>query len=324
MINPLSLVAAAVAVVVGIRCAILGCKRPASSSSVEIAPGVRMPLVLNGMSTDHGLWLASGGRGIDTAFLYGDELQRHVASGIAASGVEREEVFVTIKVNCCPTDRCSRFCAHPPRPTSAPPMSVYNGSEMLEHSLAMTGQRYVDLALLHFPCSSWDDTLAMYRDLEAARDRGLARAIGVSNFNASALKRLLRHARTKPAVVQNALSVAGHPAPHRGEGTACSEGAPLYGSDDATLRFARRHRITFAAYSPLGSISRVDVLGHPVVREVAAAHGKTPAQVALKWLVQQGIAAVTNTARPKHAAEALDLGSFTLSAREMRALSKAR
>jgi diketogulonate reductase-like aldo/keto reductase len=51
-------------------------------------------------------------------------------------------------------------------------MSVYNGSEMLEHSLAMTGQRYVDLALLHFPCSSWDDTLAMYRDLEAARDRG--------------------------------------------------------------------------------------------------------------------------------------------------------
>jgi len=152
----------------------------------------------------------------------------------------------------------------------------------------------------------------------------LARAIGVSNFNASALKRLLRHARTKPAVVQNALSVAGHPAPHRGEGTACSEGAPLYGSDDATLRFARRHRITFAAYSPLGSISRVDVLGHPVVREVAAAHGKTPAQVALKWLVQQGIAAVTNTARPKHAAEALDLGSFTLSAREMRALSKAR
>ena len=43
---------------------------------------------------------------------------------------------------------------------------------MLEHSLAMTGQRYVDLALLHFPCSSWDGTLAMYRDLEAARDRG--------------------------------------------------------------------------------------------------------------------------------------------------------
>ena len=144
MINPLSLVAAAVAVVVGIRCAILGCKRPASSSSVEIAPGVRMPLVFNGMSTDHGLWLASGGRGIDTAFLYGDELQRHVASGIAASGVEREEVFVTTKVNCCPTDRCSRFCAHPPRPTSAPPMSVHNGSEMLKHSLAMTGQRYVD------------------------------------------------------------------------------------------------------------------------------------------------------------------------------------
>ena len=259
MINPLSLVAAAVAVVVGIRCAILGCKGPASSSSVEIAPCVRMPLVFNGMSTDHGLWLASGGRCIDTAYLYGDELQRHVASGIAASGVEREEVFVTTKVNCCPTDRCSRFCAHPPRPTSAPPMSVHNGSEMLKHSLAMTGQRYVDPPLR-----------------AAAQDR---------------LRRLLA------ARVDQQSRRAQPPCRPRG------------------CRGARED-------AGAGRLVGVPCPTPTHVHDASICHP----QVALKWLVQQGIAAVTNTARPKHAAEpeALDLGSFTLSAREMRARRKVR
>ncbi len=86
----------------------------------------------------------------------------------------------------------------------------------------------------------------------------------------------------------------------------------------------RRHGIAFSAYSPLGSISKVSVLSQPSVATAAAAHGKSRAQVALKWLTQQQIAAVTSTSRPKHAMEALDLGSFRLTRREMRELGAAR
>ena len=66
------------------------------------------------------------------------------------------------------------------------------------------------------------------------------------------------------------------------------------------------------------------MLRQPAVRDAAAAHGKSAAQVALKWLVQQGIAAVTSTSSPKHALEVLDIWDFTLSRSEMRRLAAAR
>ena len=74
----------------------------------------------------------------------------------------------------------------------------------------------------------------------------------------------------------------------------------------------------------IGSISKVRVLDQPAVRAAALAHGKTAAQVALKWCVQQRIAAVTSTSNPKHVLEALDLASFTLTRRQMRALTAAQ
>lgn len=291
---------------------------------IEIAKGVHMPLVLNGITDDHGVWLALGGRGIDSGFLYGDEQQRQVGDAIRDSGVAREDIFLVTKVNCCPTARCSRFCARPPFPNAAPPMAVHNATEMLEHSLKVLGQPYADLVLMHFPCTDFHDTAATWAALEAAHARGWARAIGLSNVNASLLRRLLRVAKVKPAVVQNAFSIAGHPPAHRGAAGPCQEGDPLYGSDDETLSFCRRRGITFSAYSPLGSISKVNVLEQPAVRAAAAAHSKSTAQVALKWLVQQRVAAVTSTSRPKHILEALDLSSFTLTRAEMRALWAAR
>ena len=117
---------------------------------------------------------------------------------------------------------------------------------------------FVDLALLHFPCSRFEDTLRAYKVLVDARDRGLTRAIGVSNFNASLLQALLDaveapslgRAGARPAVVQNAFSVAGHPAKHDGVGNACLEGSRLYGSTDETLELAQREGIVFQAYSP--------------------------------------------------------------------------
>lgn len=81
-------------------------------------------------------------------------------------------------------------------------------------------------------------------------------AVGVSNFNASLLRRLLRVARVKPAVVQNAFSVAGHPPAHEGAASPCQEGAPLYGSDMETLALCRKKKIAFSAYSPLCAARR--------------------------------------------------------------------
>ena len=278
-------------------------------STIEIATGVHMPLLFQGITKDHGVWLSLGGRGIDTAFLYGDEQQAEVGRAMAESiesGVPREEIFLLTKVNCCPTRRCSSFCKEPPFANSADAMAVHNATAQLEHSLHLLQQPYADAVLMHFPCADFRDTLDMWRQLEAVKARGWARAIGVSNFNASLLARLLKEARVKPALVQNAFSVAGHPPTHLGRAGPCEEGSPLYGSDDETLRFCRRRRIAFSAYSPLGGISKVEVLSQPAVVSAAAAHGKSPAQVALRWLTQQRIAAVTTSSSPRHAMEALE------------------
>ena len=92
--------------------------------------------------------------------------------------------------------------------------------------------------------------------------------------------------------------------------------------DAASIRDAvTEHGVAFAAYSPLGHISQVEVLGQPKVQAVAARLGRSPAQVAMRWLVQQGIPVVTGTANPAHAKEALDLFGWRLSDKDMRELA---
>ena len=88
-----------------------------------------------------------------------------------------------------------------------------------------------------------------------------------------------------------------------------------------TVEACKEHGVAFAAYSPLGHISQVEVLGQPKVQAVAARLGRSPAQVAMRWLVQQGIPVVTGTANPAHAKEALDLFGWRLSDRDMRELA---
>ena len=74
--------------------------RRSEPTTIEISPGVHMPLIFNGISNNPGMWLGRGGRGIDTAFLYGDDQQRRVGRAIAESGLPRSEIFLTTKVNC--------------------------------------------------------------------------------------------------------------------------------------------------------------------------------------------------------------------------------
>ena len=89
---------------------------------------------------------------------------------------------------------------------------------------------------------------------------------------------------------------------------------------DATLAKCRQKGITYSAYSPLGGLTSVDVLTNPTVVSIGKAHGKSSAQVALRWVTQQGIVPVTASTKASHLASDLDIFDFTLSEAEMAAL----
>ena len=95
----------------------------------------------------------------------------------------------------------------------------------------------------------------------------------------------------------------------------------MYGSTDETLKVAQDKGIVFQAYSPLGGVSNVDVLGRREVRRIAEKYGRTPAQVAARWLIQQRVGAVSATAHPAHASELLDVARFRLADADMAVLS---
>ena len=154
-------------------------------------------------------------------------------------------------------------------------------------------------------------------DLRASYDvanvTGKVRAVGLSNFGADELEALLamKDLSVRPALVQNGFSAvkAGHP-----------EAGSWGGRDMRAFRKCVAEGITFSAYSPLGEWTKVDVLGDPTVNAIAKAHGKSPAQVALRWLVQQGIVVVTATGSAAHAAGDFQIFDFRLTDAEMAAL----
>ena len=278
--------------------------------SIIIAPGVTMPLAnLGGVSSrpsNYSAWLSLGGRGLDTALTYGDATQQAVAAALSATTVKRSEIFVTSKVPCChsfPIPGLSHDCGTP----------EFNGTALhsIQEDVAILGK--LDLVLLHWPCSTLEGTLAAYADLEKALELGLTRAIGVSNFNATTLAAMLPKVKTQPAVNQCGHSVGAHNASHN----------PTLGGDDATVAFCAAHNIAYSAYSPLGGLNGLDIFNNPTVKRIATAHSVSPAQVALRWLIQQDppISIVTAADTPEYCAEDMDLFSFELTAAEMATLA---
>ena len=210
--------------------------------------------------------LELGYRHIDTARMYRNEAE--VGAAIAASGVDRGEVFLTTKVS--PTD------FEPSRLKAA-----------AEDSLRSLGTDYVDLLLLHWP----SDSVPLERTLEAMRElqeAGRIRHPGVSNFPAAMLERALE---ILPLLADQ---VEYHP--FRGQ--------------DALLRVARARDVMVTAYSPLalGRAAR-----HPVLAEIGDEHGKSAAQVALRWLIEQPqVTAVPKAASHERRRENLDVFDFEL------------
>jgi diketogulonate reductase-like aldo/keto reductase len=264
-------------------------------NSVEIAPGVTMPVVnLGGVSSkpsNYTAFLSIGGVGLDAAFQYGAATQEKLGKAVKTSSLPRSNIFITTKIPCCPMfpPWTSPLCNN---------TGPANASGWIKGDLGQLGVAYVDLILLHMPCDTMEHTMAAYGALEKMHKAGFARAIGVSNFNVSMMQKILARATTRPAVNQCGYSIAAH------NGSAFP-GGMMIGRDDATryvyssrsktaavscvylademfLRnrgFCTQNGVTYQAYSPLGGLSGVDVLGNPTVKSIAAAHNVSAAQV---------------------------------------------
>ena len=220
--------------------------------------------------------LEIGYRHIDTAERYGNE--REVSAAIAASGIARDDLFVT---------------------TKAWPENIGSGDlqRAAEASLERLGFSHADLYLIHWP----NPAIPLAESLAAlaeVKSRGLARAVGVSNFPASMLQEAIRLSPVPLALNQ----VEMHP----------------YLSQGAVMEVARKNGLALTAYSP---IARNAVAKDPVVVGIAEAHGKTPAQVALRWLTQKGgIAAIPKSSHRERLVENLDIFDFDLTADETAAI----
>jgi diketogulonate reductase-like aldo/keto reductase len=226
--------------------------------------------------------LGVGYRLIDTAAAYFNE--REVGEGIRRSGVSRDEAFIQTKVW----------------------ISDYGYDETLhafEKSVRKLGVDRLDLLLLHQPLSSaFDRTIDAYRALEKLLADGNVRAIGVSNFMPDRLEQLLRETSVVPAVNQIEL----HP----------------YFQQKALQRLHEQHGIATQAWSPIGGITsyvpgRKSALKDLTLGEIAKKHGKSTAQVMLRWHVQEGRSAIPKSVKPARIAENFDVFDFELARDEL-------
>lgn len=185
-----------------------------------------------------------------------------------------------------------------------------NTSADVDYNLKVIGTNYVDLMLLHFTCDRFEDTLQAWRVLEDAVLSGKTRAIGVSNFNQSAIDKLVAVAKIMPSVNQAGFAI----------------GSPqnvTLGRDWDTINRCRELNITYEAYAPFGELnataptSKIDVLRDPTVKRIAAQHNRSTALVGLRWIIQHGMTVVSSSANADYQQEDLRVFDFELSAKEM-------
>jgi 2,5-diketo-D-gluconate reductase A len=249
--------------------------------TIQLASGAEMPVVglgtwqLTGEEAFSGVQhaLALGYRLVDTAVDYGN--QEQIGEALRDSPVGRDDVFLVSKV------------------------------EEDEDTHAATAERVeqlrvdrLDLCLIHRPPpdGAGED---LWDGLIRARQEGLTREIGVSNYSPEQVDRLIEVSGERPAVNQIEWSPFGH--------------------SDEVLEYAKRTGIVIQAYSPLTRAERLD---DDTLAEIGDRYGKTPAQVMLRWSIQVGAPPVPKAATPSHREENLDVFDFELSETEMEALGQ--
>jgi diketogulonate reductase-like aldo/keto reductase len=262
-------------------------------SSVTLNNGVEMPAIGLGVfqtppdvtTTAVEEALRLGYRHIDTAAAYFNEGE--VGEGVRRSGIARDEVFIETKVW----------------------ISDYGHDATLhafDKSAGKLGVDRLDLLVLHQPLPSrFDATLDAYRALEELLADGKVRAIGVSNFMPEHLEQLLAETSVVPAVNQIEL----HP----------------YFQQRALQGAHAEYGILTQAWSPIGGITSYGggerrTFDDPTLLEIARQHGKSAAQVMLRWHLQEGRSAIPKSTRPARIAENFDVFDFELSGGQMSAI----
>ena len=253
---------------------------PAVEAQVVASNGARIPLIGLGTWDLRGKVCARmveeaiglGCRHIDTAAMYGNEAA--VGEGLRASGVARDEVFITTKV--WQSDLRAR-----------------DFERSTKDSLAKLKLPSVDLLLIHWPNSNipLKETIgALYK----MKREGLARHIGVSNFTVQLIEDAVK--LTTEPLVNNQIEC--HP----------------YLDQSKIIAASRKAGMSVTAYSP---IARGQVKGDAVLMRIGKAHGKTAAQVCLRYLVQHDVIVIPRTSRPERLKENFEIFDFKLSSAEM-------
>lgn len=249
---------------------------------------------------------------------YGNEVEagQGVARAIKEGIVKRSDLFIVSKL-----------------------WNSFHDGERVEpiarKQLSDWGIDYFDLYIVHFPVSlkyvdpevryppGWENAEGKvelgkatiqetWTAMESLVDKGLARSIGISNFSAQLLLDLLRYARIRPATLQ----IEHHP----------------YLTQERLVAFAQREGIAVTAYSSFGPLSFLELsvkqaegapplFEHPVIKDIAEKHGKTPAQVLLRWATQRGIAVIPKSNNPARLLQNLDVVGFDLEDGELKAIS---
>lgn len=220
--------------------------------------------------------LEAGCRLIDTAAAYGNE--EAVGRAIAASGVPRDELWVTTKLG-----------------TSM--QGFDSAQESCKASLDRLGLDYLDLYLIHWPAPMLGKYVESFEGMIQAREQGLVRSIGVSNFTKDHLDTVIEETTEVPVVNQIEL----HPR--------LTQAELRQHHDD--------HDVMTQSYSPLG-VGRL--LEEPTVASIAAEYGRSPAQVLVRWNLQLDNLVVARSSRPERVAENLDVFDFSLEDEHMVAI----
>lgn len=256
--------------------------------NVKLNNGIEMPQL--GL----GVWQTREGKEVEDAVLaaleYGYRLidtaaiygnEMGVGRAIKASGLPRSDIFVTTKLWNADQGYDSTLQA-------------------FERSLRKLGTDYIDLYLIHWPMPRENKYMETWRAFQRLYDDGRVRAIGVSNFLPEHLETLLTQTTLIPAVNQIEL----HP----------------YMQQHETRDICAEHDIAVESYSPIGSGS--GLLDDPTIKEIATHYeGKTPAQIVLRWHVQNGLIVIPKSVRPERIRENADVFDFELSPEDMTTLA---